>query len=211
MDLDSSFPDPAPEPLLHLFRQPQLADSSEFLTHIRAYNSALALASSGISIEQRSGPGLLAIHGRVYHRMGALRPSAPHSAQFAQLYILDPDTQVHRRLEMLTQHSYQHSGQQQPLHVGLLRQLQECLQQHNRYVREFTAVAQGPIADCTIHLRPQGHLDTRYRSTTAEPSEVAGLMLSSEHNRDILVHRRVSAPHGMHSSPAACKVCPHMH
>jgi hypothetical protein len=91
--------------------------------------------------------------------------------------------------------------------VVLLRQLQDCLQRHNRYVREFTAVAQGPVADCTICLRPQGRMDTRYRSSTAEPSEVAGLMLSTEHSRDILVRRRVSTAADVFQHTPHCRCC----
>ena len=93
----------------------------------------------------------------------------------------------------------------------MLQQLQDCLLQHNQYVRQFRQVATTPPDQhYALLLGPQGQRDTRYRPVTA--AEVAGLFIHSEHPRDVVVHSLVRCSLGdsmqlpctPHANPDPC-------
>jgi len=67
----------------------------DFVSKIRQYNSALALTSVSINIEDRavqgSGPNAFRIHGSLHHLMGSLIPPEGLQPSYAQLYIYDPE------------------------------------------------------------------------------------------------------------------------
>ena len=79
---------PPPEPL-HTLYTGNTADAKHFRSHARAYNSAFQLASTGATFERATGATNMRMCGRVYHRIGALRPADGQPLQFAQLYIHD--------------------------------------------------------------------------------------------------------------------------
>jgi hypothetical protein len=96
VDLLSNFDTPTPEPLQSLFNGSH-RESKHFLQNIRAYNSALSMASIGIQMQEPPGGGGIAsvrIKGRVHHRIGSLLPTDPSAPpKFVQLYIIDNETE----------------------------------------------------------------------------------------------------------------------
>ena len=70
-----------------------------FRTHIRQYNCALQMASSGIKINAPSqGISMIIVQGAIYHFIGPLTPSQGQH-KFAQLYIIDNhDDQVDHQI-----------------------------------------------------------------------------------------------------------------
>ncbi len=107
--LISAFPAPAPHPLRDLLtilpseQQPLPPAIKDFRQNIRAYNSALQMASTGLHIRSpEEGISMIAIKGAVHHLLGPLQPAEHDVPQFAQLYIIDSmDAQVTARLAAL--------------------------------------------------------------------------------------------------------------
>jgi hypothetical protein len=64
--------------------------SAHFKKNIRAYNSAFALASLGVTVDtsvlDRGGPYVFKIQGALYHHVGALLPEQDKDPVYAQLY-----------------------------------------------------------------------------------------------------------------------------
>ncbi len=92
--LSNAFPTPAPQPLRDLLtsvpneHQPLPPATKDFKQNIRAYNSALQMASTGLHIHSREqGINMIAIKGAVHHLLGPLQPTEHDVPQFAQLYI----------------------------------------------------------------------------------------------------------------------------
>jgi len=100
-----------------------------FRKHIRQYNCALQMASSGMKIAApNQGISMIVAKGSVYHLMGPLIPNQG-VPQFAQLYIIDNDSeQVHQRLRNFVNNN---------MNRELLQRLQECLLQCNPFVQQF--------------------------------------------------------------------------
>jgi hypothetical protein len=104
----------------------------QFRRNARMYNSALQMASSGLQdIAPQQGPSVIAIRGAVHHFLGPLAPAQNQQHQFAQLYIIDdPQHEVQSRIAALGQ-----AGA--ALDAELLQDLQDCLNNHNTYVRQI--------------------------------------------------------------------------
>jgi hypothetical protein len=83
--------------------QPLPPTTKDFKQNIRAYNSALQMASTNLHIhspEQRIS--MIAIKKAVHHSLGPLQPTKHDVPQFTQLYIIDSmDAQVIARLAAL--------------------------------------------------------------------------------------------------------------
>jgi hypothetical protein len=90
------------------------------------------MASSGLQdIAPQQGPSVIAIRGAVHHFLGPLAPAQNQQHQFAQLYIIDdPQHEVQSRIAALGQ-----AGA--ALDAELLQDLQDCLNNHNTYVRQI--------------------------------------------------------------------------
>jgi hypothetical protein len=80
--LISAFPAPAPQPLRDLLtilpseQQPLPPAIKDFRQNIRAYNSALQMASTGLHIRSpEEGISMIAIKGAVHHLLGPLQPA----------------------------------------------------------------------------------------------------------------------------------------
>jgi hypothetical protein len=71
-----------------------------FIENIRSYNSALGFASMGATITKPPGygPYCFRIHGQIYHRVSSAHPKGSESPKFAQLYILDSDEALQKRM-----------------------------------------------------------------------------------------------------------------
>jgi hypothetical protein len=94
--LSNAFPTPAPQPLRDLLtsvpseHQPLPLATKDFRENIRAYNSALQMASTGLHIHSpQQRISMIAIKGAVHHLLGSLQPAEHDVPQFAQLYIID--------------------------------------------------------------------------------------------------------------------------
>ena len=134
----ANFPRPPPEPLNTLLtgnNPPPRA--TRFRNNLRLYNCTLQMASSGLHLHAPPGGiSMLCIQGAVHHLLGPLLPRAGNPEQFAQLYIIDDaSTMLSRRLAAVAGGNA--NGQ---LDDGLLAELQQCLMDNNRYVRQFRQV-----------------------------------------------------------------------
>ena len=108
------------------------AQSPQFLSNIRGYNSALSMASSGGMIANPpTGISMFAVRGRMYHLIGPPHPLPGQAPRFAQLYIVDGGNQVQARLQHF------HADD---LHPELLASLQTLLMEHNHYVQQYIQV-----------------------------------------------------------------------
>jgi hypothetical protein len=133
--LSNAFPAPAPQPLRALLtgvpneHQPLSPATKDFRLNIRAYNSALQMASTGLHIHSpEQGISMIAIKGAVHHLLGPLQPAEHDVPQFAQLYIIDSmDAQVIARLAAL-------GATSAALHQPTLAGLQQMLHDHNTFV-----------------------------------------------------------------------------
>ena len=122
-----------PEFLTHLLTT---TDNSgrEFRSHIRAYNSILALCSLGANYDRElanaiRGVYTFRIHGVVHHLIGSLAPRDGKPPAFAQIYIHDgtPENELENR--------QLHLGQ--ACHSEQLLALQMMLHEVNPYVKYF--------------------------------------------------------------------------
>ncbi len=88
--LNNALPAPAPQPLRDLLtsvpneHQPLPPATKYFKQNIRAYNSALQMASTGLHIHSpEQGISMIAIKGAVHHLLGPLQPAEHDVPQFA--------------------------------------------------------------------------------------------------------------------------------
>ncbi|KAI9487491.1 MAG: hypothetical protein EXX96DRAFT_468083, partial [Benjaminiella poitrasii] len=82
-----------PELITNLLRGSD-AESKEFRSNLRAYNSALGFTLLGCNLDStvanaRVGAYSFRIHGSLYHRIRALHPGKGEKPKFAQIYIHD--------------------------------------------------------------------------------------------------------------------------
>ena len=91
---------PPPQELLHLFDGTS-PHSLEFKTNVCQYNATFVFTSLGANIDHTvitgTGPYSFRISGELYHRASALLPIPNQAPSFAQLYIHDPNQQLHYR------------------------------------------------------------------------------------------------------------------
>jgi hypothetical protein len=101
--------------------------------HIRKYNMALAMASTGH--ENRSLPdGTFVLGGKTYHRIGGMQPADGQRHAFAQIYVLDVDEATERRLEIM-------GGSEAEVRRQTLAELHSALLLHNPWIQQFVAAA----------------------------------------------------------------------
>ncbi|GFU90410.1 uncharacterized protein TNCV_1328641 [Trichonephila clavipes] len=79
--------------------------SQHFKKNIRAYSCAQSFASMGAQIVPPAvcvcvrGVYCFRIHGQIYHRTSHLHPAQAGEEKFAQLYVLDSELAICRRME----------------------------------------------------------------------------------------------------------------
>ena len=78
-------------------------DSINFRNNIRNYNSAFAFASFGANVDLPHGHGTYCfrIHGQTYHCTNTLYPNDGEEPQYGQLYIIEGNQAVNRRMNRL--------------------------------------------------------------------------------------------------------------
>jgi hypothetical protein len=177
--LSNVFPAPAPQPLRDLLtsvpseHQPLPPATKDFRQNIRAYNSTLQMASTGLHIHSlEQGISMIAIKGVVHHLLGPLQPAEHDVPQFAQLYIIDSmDTQVTTRLAAL-------GATGVALHQPTLAGLQQMLHDHNTFVQRFKQVMDMPahhLPQWEVVIKVDGNVNKRRYNAPTAP-EVAGLL-----------------------------------
>ncbi|CDF40386.1 ATP dependant DNA helicase [Chondrus crispus] len=171
-----------------------------FRKNIRAYNSALSMASV-VAKWVNKGPGTsnfnptMTMQGEMYHYMGPMMPSEGRAPSFASVYIHDTDygTQTRTRL----------GGASTRLEDTLLMQLTHMLHECNPYVQSVLSMrewAQSPQPNTLAPYQMVIHADRRpshehvRRYNGPEASEVAALIPGNEGGeigrRDIVVRSR---------------------
>ncbi len=177
--LSNAFPAPAPQPLRDLLtsvpseHQPLPPATKDFKQNIRAYNSALQMASTSLHIHSpEQGISMIAIKGAMHHLLGPLQPAEHDVPQFAQLYIIDSmDAQVTARLAAL-------GATGAALHQPTLAGLHQMLHDHNTFVQRFKQVMDMPAHDLLqweVVIKVDGNVDKRRYNAPTAP-EVAGLL-----------------------------------
>jgi hypothetical protein len=177
--LNNAFPALAPQSLRDLLtsvlgeHQPLPPVTKDFRQNIRAYNSALQMASTGLHIHSsEQGISMIAIKGAVHHLLGPLQPAKHDVPQFAQLYIIDSmDAQVIARLAGL-------GATGGALHQPTLAGLQQMLHDQNTFVQRFKQVMDMPGHDLPqweVVIKVDGNIDKRRYNAPTAP-EVAGLL-----------------------------------
>ena len=178
-----------PEPLKSLLTG-QHEFSKHFLGKIRCYNSAFQMTSFGAKeIKEGNFMPTFKILGQVYHRIGSLLPVENEKSKFLQIYFIsDYEDQVNTRLS--------HTGITN-LNRNLITNLQNMLQAHNSYVRDFKAALQSlPTGNednfklvINADRRPASAHSGRYNAPST--NEVAVLMVNQEcGSRDIVLRTR---------------------
>ena len=188
------------------------SDARHFRQNIRAYNSALSMTSQGANIDRAppGGPSNFRINGVVSHRMGPVIPSPDYQPAFAQLYIIDPEQALQRRLQIM---NGQNPNNSSPLREPVLALLTRMLEQNHPYIPRFRQFAL-PLArdferaarlglpppglpDMTLYLiGPTGEDDARRYNLQTDnsiaafipESVVLGPREGPAHNRDIRVY-----------------------
>jgi hypothetical protein len=153
--------------------QPLPPATKDFKQNIRAYNSALQMASTGLHIHSpEQGISMIAIKGAVHHLLGPLQPAEHDVPQFAQLYIIDSmDAQVTARLAAL-------GATGATLHQPTLVGVQQMLHDHNTFVQRFKQVMDMPahnLPQWEVVIRVDGNVDKRRYNAPTAP-EVVGLL-----------------------------------
>ena len=155
---------------LHPTEIKELYQKRDFLDKIRSYNNALALASIGC--DEKFVPGFnptFKIQGKVFHRIGSLKPGEGEVPKFAQLYFYDSDNEVANRL-----HHNQH------LQGDILSRLQDCLKSVNPYIESLQYAThlceENPELQVVIHAdkKPKHEHSRKYNLPTG--SEIAVIM-----------------------------------
>ena len=143
-----------PQPLLGLYNRDH-ADHGHFLDNIRTYNSSFQMASTTAHLDPRSdqvpvgpGPMQFKINGEVHHRVGAALPAEGQRPRFSQIYILGPGAAAAERMAIWDQQRRRARNQPaavplplgprpEPLHLSLMKGLENMLRTHNRYVDTY--------------------------------------------------------------------------
>jgi len=153
--------------------QPLPPAIKDFKQNIRAYNSVLQMASTGLHIHSpEQGINMIAIKGAVHHLLGPLQPTEHDVPQFAQLYIFDSmDAQVTARLAAL-------GATGATLHQPTLAGLHQMLHDHNTFVQRFKQVMDMPAHDLPqweVVIRVNDNVDKRRYNAPTAP-KVVGLL-----------------------------------
>ncbi|GFR67596.1 hypothetical protein ElyMa_002003100 [Elysia marginata] len=160
-------------------------DGHPFLTKIRNYNNALALASIGCHEHFQTGFNCtFTIQRKLYHRIGNLLPERGAVPKSSQIYFYDSDAQLDYRLL--------HSG----LDPQILKDSHTTLHYENTYIKSFkTAIevsAEQSHVKIVLHAEkktPQnGHARSYNLPTSSEI--VAFLPGDSTGNLDIILRCR---------------------
>jgi hypothetical protein len=119
--------------------------SPPVVLHIRAYNMALAMASTG---HQNLSPGwgMFVLGGKTYHRIAAPIDDPSRAPGFAQIYMLDSSEATARRLDIFAARPGLPA-----LDAAVLAQLHDMLLLLNPWVQEFRSAGCNPGPELRWH------------------------------------------------------------
>ncbi|VDP34758.1 unnamed protein product [Heligmosomoides polygyrus] len=118
-------------------------NQQSFLQNIRVFNSALTMASIGAQIDTvgGSGPYCYRIHGQIYHRIGPLYPSQENQRQYGQIYILDTEAAVQKKLSDV---------RNADCSPHIMRFLNDLLSRVNVYAQSFKTMSEVEQAEIAL-------------------------------------------------------------
>ena len=161
-----------PSPLKSLLADPTPVARS-FRKHIRAYNSALCMASSAAKTEYfDSGIQQFRINGQVAHRMGGLLPPEGMAPRYSQLFVLDNDGHLNHLMN---------SPLHETLNKTILASLMTMLRRCNPYAHSVQRAARldaptvrlvlddGDVADRRTYNKPRVSEFAAFLPETNEP------------------------------------------
>ena len=171
-----------------------IVGDQDFRQKIRKYNQALAFTSMAANVDldlanQRDGVYTFRVQGQLSHRIGSLLPEPDHEHKFVQIYFVDQEAQVDRRLGIFPD-----------LSPDALSTVTELMELHNPYVQTLRSAREilaanaaangGNGADLRVAFRAEGVDLRRYNAPTS--SEVAAILQDNEEPRprDIVLHGR---------------------
>jgi hypothetical protein len=113
--------------------------------HIRAYNMAMSMASTG---HQNLSPGfgMFVLGGKTFHRIASQLVDPSLAPGFAQIYMLDSTSATNRRLDALSARS---GGS--PLDAAVLTLLHNMMLIHNPWVQQYRAAGVNPGVEVLWH------------------------------------------------------------
>jgi hypothetical protein len=164
-------------------------ESKEFLAKIRKYNLSFAFTSMGSKLDtnlasDRNGVYTFRVNGEMYHRIGSFDAEPGQPARFCQIYFLDPDSQVDRRLGIFDD-----------LNANVAALIHRTMQSANALVHQFehARTVAGDCANIRLAISgsaPAGEHPRRFNRPTAP--EIAAVLLDDQHAypRDIVLRRR---------------------
>ncbi|CAN1188394.1 hypothetical protein LINPERPRIM_LOCUS35369 [Linum perenne] len=113
-------------------------NSSHFQQHIREYNGVFCFTSLGAKVDKNlnhgDAPYIYSIGGQTFHRIGSLLPPEGNAPLFAQLYMVDTDTEVEQRMNSFTT-----DVNSNPLRLGIVKDLKDMFDEHNVLTKVFRA------------------------------------------------------------------------
>lgn len=176
--------DQLPQPPSELLRLYDTGGST-FLNNLRAYNNALALASIGCSEQIMHGfSPTFKVQGKVYHRIGSLKPEGVEMPKFAQIYFYDTDHETQNRM-----HFNPH------LNREILTSLQNCLHHANSYIRSLKSALdfaeENPQMKILLSAEKKPSDEHARRYNLPSSSEVAVIMPGHQENHlDVILQTR---------------------
>ena len=168
-----------------------LWNNQEVRKNARAYNQALSFTSVRTKVDNTvlNGRGIYnyRISGELYHAYGDLNANVgPEEAEFAQIYIHDPNEQMRRRLAIF-----------EGLDEEALQVLQDVQHERNPYVQLFQQVGQTVrhnVEEYQVNLHHLGGVNS-----TSSANEVGSILLdgSNGNPRDIILRTATNDIHRM--------------
>jgi len=119
--------------------------SPAVMQHIRSYNMALSMASTGHQ-NMSPGYGMFVLGGKTYHRIAAHMEDPAQAPGYAQIFMLDSTLATARRLDVFAGRT---GGS--ALDASVLALLHNLLLMHNPWVQEYRAAGVMPGAELRWH------------------------------------------------------------
>lgn len=172
----------------------EIIKKSDVKKHIRKYNQVLAFTSSLSNVDRsvagQKGIYTFRVSGELHHCYGSLYPM--ESPKFLQIYLMDPEQQTNRRMEIMAQ-----------INTDTLRHFECRLRNINPYVQLFEQVGNlGRENEYEVQIH---NLNGTYNSPTVNEVGAIATNINGE-GRDIIIRgedgtiKRISELHSSYDS-----------
>ena len=164
----------------------KLLSNKHVFGNSRMYNNIFSMASLGTDNKPEVGASFKVL-GKMYHRIGGLKPDNNEKPKFAQIYFYDTDNQTKNRL-----------NQGNGIKEDLVEKIQSILQRDNPYINSFKAALELDLPNHKLIL----HADSKMKPSEAHSrtynlptgSEVAVLMPGENRgNLDVIIETKGGA------------------